>query len=65
MMQAEREAHEMKLAKKLEEDRMEQEFRKMMMDKFAHDEKLEQLSAQKRRMKELEHKKEVLYFKRI
>lgn len=60
MMQAEREAHAMKLAKKQEEDRMEKEFRKMMMDKFALDEKLEQLSMQKRRMKEQEHKREVI-----
>jgi hypothetical protein len=30
-----------------------------MMDKFAREDKLEQLAQQKRRMKELEHKKEV------
>lgn len=30
-----------------------------MLDKFAEDDKLEQLNQQKRRMKELEHKKEV------
>lgn len=30
-----------------------------MMEKFANDEKLEQMNAQKRRMKQLEHKKAV------
>lgn len=30
-----------------------------MLDKFANDDKLEQLAQNKRRMKELEHKKEV------
>lgn len=38
---------------------MEVEFRRAMMDKFAREDKLEQLAQQKRRMKELEHKKEV------
>ena len=38
---------------------MEQEFRRLMMEKFAREDKLEQLAQQKRRMRELEHKKEV------
>jgi len=38
---------------------MEIDFREKMMTKFAEDAKMEQLSAQKRRMKELEHKREV------
>lgn len=38
---------------------MEADFRRTMMDKFAREDKLEQLAQQKRRMKELEHKKEV------
>ena len=38
---------------------MEGEFRRMMMEKFSREDKLEQLAQQKRRMKELEHKKEV------
>jgi hypothetical protein len=38
---------------------MEVDFRRNMMDKFAKEDKLEQLAQQKRRMKELEHKKEV------
>ena len=59
MMQAEKEAHAMKLAKKEEEENLEREYRRAMMEKFAQDDKLEQLSQQKRRMKELEHKKEV------
>jgi hypothetical protein len=38
---------------------MEQEFRSKMMEKFAEDERLEQMNAQKRRMREQEHKREV------
>lgn len=37
----------------------EEAFRKMMMAKFAEDDRLEQMNAQKRRMKQLEHKREV------
>ena len=58
-MEAEKEAHNMKLARKQEEERMEQEFRIRMLQKFAEDDKLEQMNAQKRRMKEVEHKREV------
>jgi len=59
MIRAEREAKERKRRQKEEEERMEVEFRRAMMDKFAREDKLEQLAQQKRRMKELEHKKEV------
>ena len=38
---------------------MEREFRARMLEKFANDDKLEQLAQNKRRMKEVEHKKEV------
>ena len=38
---------------------MEAEFRRLMMEKFAREDKLQQLAQQKKRMKELEHKKEV------
>lgn len=38
---------------------MEVDFRRTMMEKFAREDKLEQLAQQKRRMKELEHKKEI------
>ena len=48
-----------KLARIEEEKRMEQEFRKRMLEQFAENEKLEQMNSQKRRMKELEHKREV------
>lgn len=37
----------------------EETFRNKMMQKFAEDERIEQLNAQKRRMKQLEHKKAV------
>ena len=38
---------------------MEEEFKKKLMEKFAEDERLEQMNQQKRRMKEQEHKREI------
>ena len=38
---------------------MEDEFKIKMAEKFAEDERLEQMNAQKRRMRELEHKREI------
>ena len=38
---------------------MEDEFKQKMAEKFAEDERLEQMNAQKRRMRELEHKREI------
>lgn len=38
---------------------MEQEFKEALTKKYAEDEKLEQMNAQKRRMRELEHKREI------
>ncbi|KAJ3019748.1 mannosyl-oligosaccharide alpha-1,2-mannosidase [Thoreauomyces humboldtii] len=43
----------------LQEQEQESEFRQKMMDKYAADEKIEQLNAQRRRMKQLEHKRAV------
>ncbi len=37
----------------------EEAFRKIMMAKFAEDDRIEQMNAQKRRMKQLEHKRAV------
>ena len=42
-----------------EEKRMEDEFKIKMAEKFAEDERLEQMNAQKRRMRELEHKRQI------
>lgn len=42
-------------AEKEEEER----FRRAMMDKFAEDDRIDQMNAQRRRMKQLEHKREV------
>ena len=42
-----------------EEKREEEEFRRVMLDKFAEDDRLDQMNAQKRRMKQLEHRKEI------
>jgi hypothetical protein len=58
-MKAEREAKIFKEQQRQEEERMEKEFRKRMLEKFAEDDKIEQMNAQKKRMKELEHKREV------
>eukprot|EP00899_Mesostigma_viride_P003369 jgi/Mesvir1/13032/Mv06025-RA.1 len=56
-------AHEMARRAKAEqrerEQREEEEFRARLMDKFAEDDRLEQLNAQKRRLKMEEHKREV------
>lgn len=42
-------------AEKEEED----QFRRTMMDKFAEDDRIDQMNAQRRRMKQLEHRREV------
>jgi hypothetical protein len=42
-----------------EEKHMEDEFKTKLLEKFAEDERLEQMNAQRRRMRELEHKREV------
>ena len=47
-------------AVRLEEERkMEEEFKIKMAQKFAEDERLEQMNAQKRRMRELQHKRDI------
>ena len=38
---------------------MEAEFKEKLLQKYAEDDRLEQMNAQKRRMKELEHKREI------
>ncbi len=38
---------------------MEDEFKMKMAEKFAEDERLEQMNAQKRRMREQEHKRQI------
>ena len=45
--------------RKKEEDKLEGEFKKRLMEKFAEDERLEQYNAIRRKQKELELKKEV------
>ena len=46
--------------KKKEEDRMENDFKKRLMEKFAEDEKLEQYNAIRRKQKEIELKKNMI-----
>jgi hypothetical protein len=47
--------------RKKEEEVLEREFKKKLMEKFAEDERLEQYNAIRRKQKELELKKEVIY----
>ena len=49
----------LKVQRAEEEERQEEVFRMQMMQKFAEDDRLEQMNAQKRRMKRLEHMREV------
>ena len=61
LQRAEKEAKAFKEEQVREEQRMEKEFRKRMLEKFAEDDKIEQMNAQKKRMKELEHKRDVIF----
>jgi hypothetical protein len=45
--------------KKRDEELMENDFKKKLMEKYAADEKLEQFNAMRRRQKEIDLKKEV------
>ena len=49
----------LKAERAAEEKKMEDEFKRKLMEKFAEDERLEQMNAQRRRMRELEHKRQV------
>jgi len=59
MMAAAEEAKMVKEARLAKEKEEEQLFRDAMLQKFAEEDKLEQMSAQRRRMKQNEHKREV------
>merc|ERR1712070_878752 len=59
MMAAAEEAKMVKAARLAKEREEEQQFRDAMLQKFAEEDKLEQMSAQRRRMKQEEHKREV------
>jgi len=50
---------QLKAIKREEEKQEEEHFRKAMLEKFAEDDRLDQMNAQKRRMKQLEHRKEI------
>jgi len=50
---------QLKAERLAEEKRMEEEFKIKMAQKFAEDERLEQMNAQKRRMRELQHKRDI------
>merc|ERR1719387_2769077 len=50
---------QLKAIKREEEKAEEETFRAAMLDKFAEDDRIDQLNAQKRRMKQLEHRREI------
>jgi len=59
MKDAEVKDRQMKEDRRFEERKLEEQYKGIMMKKFAEDAKLEQMIQSKRRMKELEHKREV------
>jgi hypothetical protein len=59
MKDAEVKDRQMKADRRQDEAKLEEEYKTNMLTKFAQDSKLEQMIQSKRRMKELEHKKEV------
>jgi hypothetical protein len=59
MLQCAIEQMQAKEARRKEEDRMENEFKKKLMEKYAADEKLEQYNVIRRKQKELDFKNEV------
>jgi hypothetical protein len=62
MLQCAIEQMQVKEARRREEERLENEFKKKLIEKFAEDEKLEQYNAIRRRQKELDYKNEVEVF---
>jgi hypothetical protein len=59
MLQSAIQQMQIKENRRKDEERMEGEFKKKLMEKFSDDERLEQYNAQRRRQKEIELKKEV------
>jgi hypothetical protein len=59
MMQANEYQRSLKAQRKEQEIAEEEEFRRRMLQKFAEDDRVEQMNAQRRRMKMAEHKREV------
>ncbi len=59
MKQAEIEAKRLRQVTMQQEREMEEKFRQIMLEKFAQDDRIEQMNAQKRRMKLLWHSREV------
>lgn len=49
----------LKAERAAEEKRLEEDFKQKLLQKFAEDERLEQMNQQKRRMREQEHKREI------
>ncbi len=61
MLQCAIEQMQVKEARRREEEKLENEFKKKLIEKFAEDERLEQYNAIKRKQKELDYKKEVKF----
>lgn len=58
LMRANAEQRDLKERRRLGELGLEEQFKQEMLRKFAEDDRLEQMNAQKRRMRELEHKRQ-------
>jgi len=50
---------QLKAIRRDEEKHEEEEFRRVMLEKFAEDDRLDQMNAQKRRQKQLDHRREI------
>jgi hypothetical protein len=59
MLQSAIEQMQVKEARRKDEERLENEFKKRLIEKYAEDEKLEQYNVIRRKQKELDFKKEV------
>ena len=59
MMRANDQQQRLKVARAQAESAEEDKFRAQMLDKFAEDDRIEQMNAQKRRLKQHEHRREV------
>lgn len=59
LQEVEKQQLEIKKAKKRSEKEEDEKFREEMLAKFAEDDRIEQMNAQKRRMKQLEHRRAV------
>jgi hypothetical protein len=60
MLQCAIEQMQVKEARRRDEEKLENEFKKRLLEKFAEDEKMEQYNVVRRKQKELDFKREVM-----